>query len=804
METLNHNETNQQEKFETIDLKKLIFKVLTNWYWFALTIFVAVVLAFFINKYTEPVYTIQSSILIRDKSNSNTSGIDNMMREMRVFDRIRRKNVEDEKGILESYFLTRKTLEQLNFEVSYFAIGRIREPEIYKNSPFIVTSDSLPLNRYNYPIHIKILDTNSYLLSINDEYNIKQKMRFGEKFVSKDFNFSIKKNFADSNLKPATAYENYFIFNDINTLSNQYKNKLQISTTEEKSSILQIRISGKVIEKEVDFLNALGQTYIQMELDEKNQVNEKTILFIDEQLGIISDSLTSAENNLQQFKEENRTINLSIEGKVLFDKLEDLQKQLSSHTINQKYYEYLSKYIREKDTKDIISPTILGISDPSLNKLVVELNELSAQKHNLQMGSPNGNPALEITNKKIENLKALINENLNTIIKANTLSINDVKDQIANVDTEIRKLPNTEKQLINIQRKFTLNDEIYNFLLKKRAETGIARASNTAENRILDKARGENAVQISPNKQLNYILAIIIAILIPLMIIIILDFFDNKIHERKDIESRSQVPIIAEIGHNNKHSDLVIHKYPRSSISESFRKLRTNLRFSLANKQSDTPVISITSTISGEGKSFTSINTASVIAALEKKTVIIGLDLRKPSLHKFFSVENDIGVSEYLSNQTDLESIIRETEVPNLSMILAGTVPPNPAELIESPKMKEMIEHLKTQFDYIILDTPPVALVTDALLLSPFVDIQLYVVRQNYSNLSILEFLNTIKEKNKVNFNIILNDINLRGYYSYKYNYNYKYGGGYYSHNYYEEEIKMPLAVKIFEFFKRK
>ncbi len=798
------NTNDNSPQLETIDIKKLIFKVINNWYWFALAVFISIVLAFFINRYTEPVYTVESSILIRDKSNTNASGIDNMMRELRVFDRIRRKNVEDEKGILESYFLTRKTLEQLNFEISYFSIGRIREPELYKISPFRVTTDSISLNPYNYPIHVEILDSDYYLLTVDDKYNIKQKMKFGEPFVSEYFNFTVLKNFRDSDLEAARAYEHYFVFNDLNQLSNQYRNKLKISTTDEKSSILKLKTSGRVIEKEVDFLNTLGKTYIQMELDEKNQVNEKTILFIDEQLGIISDSLTSAENNLQQFKEKNRTINLSIEGKILFDKLETLQKQLSSHTINQKYYEYLSKYIREKDTKDVISPTILGISDPSLNKLVIELNELSAQKHNLQMGSPNGNPALEITNKKIENLKSLIKENLNTIIKANSLSINDVTSQITSVDREIRKLPTTERQLINIQRKFTLNDEIYNFLLKKRAETGIARASNTAENKILDKARGENATQISPNSKLNYLIAIIVAILIPLLVIIILDFFDNKIHERKDIESRTTIPIISEIGHNNKHSDLVVAKYPRASISESFRKLRTNLRFSLANIKSDTPVIAVTSTISGEGKSFTSINTASVIAALDKKTVIIGLDLRKPSLHKFFNVENDTGISEYLSNQTDLNSIIRETEVPNLSIILAGTIPPNPAELIESPKMEEIINELKTKFDYIVLDTPPVALVTDALLLSSFVDLHLYVIRQNYSNLSVLEFLNTIKDNHNTNLNIVLNDINLKGYYSYKYNYNYKYGGGYYSHNYYEEEIKMPLAVKIFEFFKRK
>ena len=235
------------------------------------------------------------------------------------------------------------------------------------------------------------------------------------------------------------------------------------------------------------------------------------------------------------------------------------------------------------------------------------------------------------------------------------------------------------------------------------------------------------------------------------MLIVISDFFDNKIHERKDIEKRTSIPIIAEIGHNNKNSDLVVNDYPRSSISESFRKLRTNLKYSLINKKGGPIVISVTSTISGEGKSFTAINTASVIAALDKKVVILGLDLRKPTLHKFFDFDNENGVSEYLTGDKDYQSIIRETRIKNLSIILSGTIPPNPAELIELPQMGELISKLKNDFDYVILDTPPIALVTDALLLSNFVDINLYVVRQNYSNLSVLEFLNETKSKNNIN-----------------------------------------------------
>ena len=382
--------------------------------------------------------------------------------------------------------------------------------------------------------------------------------------------------------------------------------------------------------------------------------------------------------------------------------------------------------------------------------------------------------------------------------------MSNIEKSINNVEKGIRKLPVTEKNLINIQREFALNDEIYTFLLQKRAETGIAEASISSENKILDYARADNALPLTPKKKLNYIIAIIIAVLIPLMFIVLVDFFDNKIHDRKDIERKTSIPIIAEVGHNNKSSDLVVHEYPRASISESFRKLRTNLKYILVKKGKGPFVIAVTSTISGEGKSFTAINTASVLSALDKKTIILGLDLRKPTLHKFFNFENENGISEYLTGDKDYSSIIKKTKIKNLSVILAGAIPPNPAELIELPEMENLITKLKEDFDYIILDTPPVALVTDALLLSSFVDTNLYVIRQNYSNTSVIDFINEIQSKNDINLNIVMNDINLSGYYSYKYNYNYKYGGGYYSHNYYEEDFKLPFIIRMHDKIKRR
>ena len=801
-QTINNNPFVEQE--DTIDIKKFLFKILTNWYWFVLTIFIALSFAYFINKYTDPTYSVNASILIRDKSNSFNSGVDNIMSELGVFRRVRRKNVENEIGILNSYTLARRTIEKLNFKISYFGIGRIRQPEKYGDeTPFKVITDSSKNNLTGYPIYVTILSNKKYHLRIDNNSQIEKDLKFGEEFTSEDFNFSIKANEFD--IEEMQSNEYYFVINDLNQITNLYRNKLKIETSDKKSSILLLTTTGTVVQKEVDYMNKLCDEYIQMDLDEKNEISQKTIHFIDDQLSNITDSLVSVENRLQAFKESHRTMDLSSEGRILFEKLAELENKKAEYIIKNNYYNYLIDYLNKKNNKgDIIAPSVMGIGDGALNKLVIQLNELAAERNTMTYGSTENNPAIEMYNDKIENTKNLLIENINSTLESSNLGLSSIEKRIKKVDAEIRKLPVTEKQLINIKRKFALNDEIYTFLLQKRAETGIAEASNTSENKILDYSRTDNAKQLTPKKKLNYIIAIIIALLIPLMIIVIIDFFDNKIHERKDIERKTNIPIIAEVGHNNKSSDLVVHDYPRSSISESFRKLRTNLKYALLNKKEGPTVIAVTSTISGEGKTFTAINTASVLAALEKKTVILGLDLRKPTIHKYFDFENKNGISEYLTGEDEYKNIIKETRVKNLSIILAGVIPPNPAELIELPQMEELILKLKEDFDYIILDTPPIALVTDALLLSSLVDINLYVIRQKYSNLSVIEFINDIKEKNNINLNIIINDINLSGYYSYKYNYNYKYGGGYYSNNYYEEDFKMPFIIKLINKLRKK
>ncbi|HBH49082.1 MAG TPA: capsular biosynthesis protein, partial [Bacteroidales bacterium] len=342
----------------------------------------------------------------------------------------------------------------------------------------------------------------------------------------------------------------------------------------------------------------------------------------------------------------------------------------------------------------------------------------------------------------------------------------------------------------NIQRDFNINDQIYTFLLEKSAEAGITKASNIADHKILDKALPNNAVRIKPKPSSNYMLSLVVGFLIPLVIIILREFFNNKILGKRDIENATSVPILGSVGHNEKHTEIPVFENPKTALSESFRALRANLHFML--KEKNEKVIAVSSTISGEGKTFCAVNLAAIMAMAGKKTLLVGLDLRRPKIHRIFNLNNDAGLSTFLAGRSEANDIVQSTNVESLSIVNSGPVPPNPAELIGSERLVEFIESMKTQFDYIVIDTPPIAIVTDALLLKDLINTYIFVIRHDYSDRSVLKLVDELYTRRGVsNMSILVNDIQVKGYYGYNYSYNYGYGYGYtyrYGQSYYDAE----------------
>ncbi|HRS19825.1 MAG TPA: polysaccharide biosynthesis tyrosine autokinase, partial [Bacteroidales bacterium] len=482
-------------------------------------------------------------------------------------------------------------------------------------------------------------------------------------------------------------------------------------------------------------------------MKEKNATSIKTIEFIDQQLTSVVDSLSYAEKNLETFRSANKIVNLSEEGSTMFKKLEELQAKKSLIDIKIKYYEYLLKTIRDKSNfKDIITPSIIGVQDQLLNSLVSQLSQLYSERQVLEYTATGDNPSLQIINMKIKNTIAALIDNVNNLIESAQIESKETQKEIAKVDSEIKKLPSTERELINIQRKFELNDNIYNYLLQKRAEVGITKAANLPDLKFIDYALLDNTLLKSPNRKLNYLIALFLGFFLPGLLLIVRDFMNDTIVEREEVERKSNIPILGSVAHNKRINEVLPVKiHPKSSIAESFRAIRTNLSFFINHKSTKHPIISFTSTISGEGKTFCALNLATIIAMNNKKVLVVGLDLRKPKLHTMLKTNISYGITNYLIGTHQIEDILIHTDIQNLDVILSGPIPPNPLELIESEKFAEFVSYIKNLgYDYILFDTPPIGLVADTLSIAKYTDLNVFVMRQNYTNRNAIKFINDI------------------------------------------------------------
>jgi len=783
--------TPNQTHFEddSLDLKKYLFLILANWYWFVISVFVALGIAWFINRYTMPVYNVTSSLIINDDDRGRgLSGYENLIPGMEIFRN--QKKVLNEIEILKSYSLASKTIKEMDFEVTYMAVGRsgFKETVMYNNCPFIVEYDSINTNPIGYPIYIDLIDHETYEVAIDNNFNIKEKLKFGQKFEAANFSFTLKLRNPDPASFQAGYDKYYFYFNSIPALAAKYKAMLGIESNDAKrGSVLFLSLSGNNTQQITNYVNTLMKVYILQGLEEKNQTAINTVIFIDQQLTVIDESLKIAEIDLQNFRLNNKLLDISREGGIIYTKLADAQNQKEMLVLQERYYQYLKKYIEDRNNlNQVVAPATVSITDPLLTNLIEQLNKLLGEKEELLFSVQEGNPQLSITNSQIETTREALLNNVENLINNNKISSEEINKQLKLAEKDLAKLPVTERMLINIQRQYKVNDQIYTYLLQKRAEAAIAKAANVADNKILDPARVESATLTSPKTKMNYMIGLMLGIFLPLGLLILMDLLNNKISSRSDVEKRTSVPIVSSIGHSSEGGDIPVFANPKSALSESFRGLRTNLQFLLREK--DQKVITITSTISGEGKTFSSVNLAAIYAMAGKKTLLMGLDLRKPKVHKIFNVENTFGISNCLVNKTPLKEILQATKIENLFIAPAGPIPPNPAELLESPAMEELIRQARETFDIIILDTPPFGMVTDALLISRLSDLSLFIVRQNYSSISVIELFEELHQKKELlHIGIVMNDIRHKGSYGYGYRYyNYEYGGkyGYYYGDY--------------------
>ena len=784
----------QTKEEQTIDIKQLIYICLRHWYLFAICVLIALAAGFFINRFSPNIYQTSGTVLIKDQR----TGYDPtaIMTNLNFSDY---QNVDNEIAILTSYSLTDRVVRKMNLEVTYVEKGRFSSFELYKNAPFTVEYDRSVPQAVGMVYEITKIDNGNFTLHGTSEYLNRYDFILGEMVESSSDKVMIdvtnqcqQGEWFDNgyNRIRITLNENYnaerdnnrnfsFWLNSYPTLVKQMSS-FSASPITKQASVVSVVMKGTNKKKIVDFTNTLMVEYVNRGLEKKNLVSENTIKFIDSELEGVQEQLSEAESDLKDFRTRNDLMNLDVQANQMYTNLQALEKERAEKMVNVKLYQRLQNYIKDQidDPEKLASPSTMGIPDPLLNRLVNELVTLSQTKATQLLTLTEQHPQIVKLDEQIVTTKRTILENVNNLVINEQMGLNEINRRISRAESASKVLPEKQQQLINLQRNRDFTDGTNKYLMQRRAEAQILKASNTPDNEIIDEARIERTVKISPRTMMNYLIALIIGLLIPALYLFLKDFFNVSINDRKDVEKITKYPIIGQVAQVSDKDPIVVINNPKSPVAESFRSIRTNIEFLIQGKSKS--VILVTGDMQGIGKTFNSINIASIYAFYGKKTVLLGFDLRKPKLFQEFGLNNNIGISSFLSNKESFESIIQPSNhIPTLDVITSGPIPPNPAELIASEKCKEFFDLLKERYDYIIIDTPPLGLVTDAFLLMRYSDVNLFIVRQGVTNKNIFSSIIQDLENREVSASIVINGIEANSSYGQRYGYGYGYAYGY-------------------------
>lgn len=781
------------ENQSTFDFKGFLIKIAGYWKWFLISLAIAFFIAYQVNIRKEKIYGLETLISVKEENNplftSNTSLTFNW------------GGISDEVQTITTTLQSRShnelVVEKLQFYIDYLTQGEYNLIDSYGSVPFEVIIDKNKGQLAGHLIKITFVSDAQYEIMIPFENNsvslhhyadntpsnttvatgeFKKRYRIGE-VVALPFlhwKLQLKEN-------PGLYKGNeYFVrFNDFNNTVSKYKG-IGVKADDKGGSILTLSLQGTNKARLVDYLNATVKMLIKRQLDSKNLFATNTIAFIDSTLVSMESQLKETGNELKSFRKDKNIIDVEDGGVKFSDKILKYDVERDEITRKIAYYNSLRSYLKNSvDYAKLPAPSVAGIEDPNIVVNVSKLIALSTQRSEMAYAVKSEKIFKDFDNQMVA-VKNVLLENVISAKQVLQYDLATINSKIGASESAIKRLPEDQQELVKIKRKYDLSDNIYNTFLQKRSEADIVKAANLSDIHFIDPAKDVGGGLIGPKTSVNYVLALFLGILIPLVVILVLFFINNSIQNTDELQNLTKIPLIGVIGVNRDKTDLAVYNKPKSALSESFRAIRSSLQFLYKKQNIDgAKTLMITSSVSGEGKTFCSINIATIFALSEKKTVIVGLDLRKPKLFEEFNLNNDIGVANYLIHQNTVDEIIKNTPIPNLDVILSGPIPPNPGELIISESMAALLEELKQKYDYIILDTPPVGLVSDALELDQYCDAMLYIVRQNYSKKDMIAMLNNrVKRGELKNVSIVLNGFENKAKYGTGYGYGYGYGYG--------------------------
>jgi tyrosine-protein kinase Etk/Wzc len=770
------------------------------WVFFLFALSVGLVLLYL--RYTPPTFQANATLMLKAEKTADILGLDELLS----------ANTDDllrEIEIVKSSLLLNRALSRMELDVSYYIEGRsgFLSTEVHQGSPFHVDVKKVDNPEiYNSEIHINFIDATKYTLIYTFQNQQQtETFLFNDYFESKTGAFEIKISLIPAlkgNITDHLGKPYFFTINDKKLLMQKMSSRINVEPLSTTTKTLRISYIDQNKLKAQDIVSVVTNEFIKYNVERKMESAVNILLYIEEQIDTFSSQLAEFQDSLKKFRVENGFIDPTQAMGRMVDQiymLESRQYELDGRTKTaQWYFEYLEGL---KDLRTI-SPSLFSKETSELYGFIDELKALEDERDRMLLDVSEAHPKVIMLTRRIDEIQNyLYNEIQNLLIKLQFEKEN-VDEQHSRFLNDLLSMPEKEAEFIRLNRRYKLTEEIYLSLLDKQAQYNIAKAGIISDYIILDGASTSN-VPTSPKKAIIWLISIAIASILSVLIVAFRYMLHNTITSVEDVRSRTKaimLGMVPTVYSEIPSTSIVVNQNPKSIVSEALRSLRANMQF--ISKGDDPKTIAITSTISGEGKTFIAINLGAIIAFLNKKVIILDLDMRRPRLSKIFNVPNDKGMSTMLINKHSIEECVHDTEIGNLKFITSGPIPPNPAELILSDKLKEVVEELKKQYDFVLFDTPPLGLVTDGLEVIKNADYPIYIFRADYSDKAFITNLDTLIDENGVkNLSVILNDVGrgVSGYYygygGYGYSYGYGYGFGYYSD---ETKPQRTFLNKIF------